>query len=629
MSRLPLQHYIKKCAEAYETSFTEDWIENLFWDDVDKAYQSYRAGIDTINQFQERCFVYLGKSILSGEYIQSDSDFEQAKELFEKYWAKEHLFAELSKNTKIAECQKELYKFYEQLDINLRALFSAYTALVVSVEEKMEYIKHNYLFKIDTLSPKDIRIFLRLSVLRDIIIPLCELEHRLERNTRTVIKVTEYREQLVRLREADNSEDCKEIFNYAVIKANFILKKLLEATEDFDILIDCEQTHINRSAIPELPAGVERMFYDFMCIHEEQECGEQQISEILIKVADRKSSFRDTALLIHHYCSKGMTLMQINNLVRQFDKGFKKLYHQSGRSNFDNHALATLKNFVYNCRLSYFLKSKDYSVAKLQADMELLESIQIETMIKNFYPYHKACDYIITNLQKKIEERDYKYDYTSDLDLLKRYLQRGEECLDWCETHQFYPVQLPLQICMVDCSGFRLFLPSSISRPINYPKQREAIAKQYSEFETLKTSLIYLKDREEMDRLRQTLNDTEKRYLQIGSILIGVVTFLFGTINIFTQSNSSGHGMFVSVMGLGAMLVIFAVLMLIIIDRGLSTKNKKRTWLCGLILLAYTGLSVWYAFHPNLFDSNGSTNQEPEQTSLVETPAEHQELKEH
>lgn len=625
MSNSHLTHYIRECVKAYETAFPEDWIEHLSWNNKRDAFASYRTGQDTISSFQERCFVEIGKSLLSGEYIVSRSDFDEAKITLEKYWTQEHICPNPNVDEDIRQFQNRLYGFYEALDSHLRALFYAYTYLVVSVEEKMEYVKHDYLFKVDTLVPNITRDFVRFGVLRDIIIPICELEHRLDRDSSVIQKATEYREQLSLMLSFETSEDCKEVFRLAISKINFVLMKLLGHDESFDILIDCQKRKVSRASIPSFPDEMKGLFSSFQNIHESKPYEDDEIAQIQLRLSQRQGSFCDIALLINYYCTNNKSLKQIDNLIDQFNERYRALSHKGYHSNFDNHALDTLRNFIYNCRLSFRINSKDYSIENLKEDIETIEIIQQETLIRNFFPYLKGATFISSFLKRKIEQRDTAYNYQEGLELLESYIHKLNDSLDWCELHKFYPVQLPFKECKVSFDGFKIFLPSSVTRPINYIRQREAVSQLVADLESHKTSLIYLKDREEMDRLRQTLNDTEKRYLQIGSILIGVVTFLFGTINIFTQSNASGHDMFVSVLGLGTMLVIFAIVMLIIVDNiGLSTKNKKRTWLWGVILLAYTDLSVWYAFHPNLFDSNGNTNQKPEQTTLVETPSEHQ-----
>lgn len=109
-----------------------------------------------------------------------------------------------------------------------------------------------------------------------------------------------------------------------------------------------------------------------------------------------------------------------------------------------------------------------------------------------------------------------------------------------------------------------------------------------SDIEFIRNSVIYIKDKIDTETIKEELRTTEKRYLEIGGILIGVVTFLFGSINIFSQQVSTPRQLFESTMWLGVILVLFATLLVIVIEYWKGKVNKIRIIICGIIFAIYT-----------------------------------------
>jgi len=137
---------VKECIRQYNTLFQDDWIEQLNWSSEEEAKASFEEGRTKILDFVKSCFVQIGKSLLSGDYIVSRNEFEKAKRFFEKYWSKDHLCLLNGGEDEFATYKERIYLLYELLDANIKALFLGYTRLIVTVDEKLEYNKNNYLF---------------------------------------------------------------------------------------------------------------------------------------------------------------------------------------------------------------------------------------------------------------------------------------------------------------------------------------------------------------------------------------------------------------------------------------------------------------------------------------------------
>lgn len=601
-----LSPFIMECIDQYKIQFPEDWIEELHWDSDENAKVSFTTGRQKILNFVDFCFVRIGNSLLSGEYIVNRKYFNSAKDSFEKYWEKEHLCPDNGNNNTLRE---DLYSLYEELDNHIKALFYAYTNLVVAVDEKLESDRQNYLFKIDTFEPAPTRYFMLFLVLRDIIIPICNIEHHLAYEDDIRKKLVLYIEHLELLCNDKEESDIKRVLLLTKYKASFILKKLIRSGEPFNILINCNKKTLSRESLPALPENINKLLSHYECVHEKCRYSDDDIVNSQRQIISEQHSFLDMALLMHYYCSTNKSIEQIDRLLCQFNSKYNDLFHKKYHFKFDNHALSTLRNFMYNCRLSYKV-NHEYSLEEIEKDIKEIQAIHDETFVYNFYPYKKAIEFLIKNIREKVEQRDLSYDYDSKINLLDSYIKKFDHNVEWCENHKFYPIQLPFKECVVVFDGYKVFLPSSVTRPIDYKKLKEEQISYHASLDFFKTSQIYFKDKKDIQNVKDEVKNIEKRYLGIGSILIGVVTFLLGSINIFTDYNASIADMSQAIFGLGIVLIIFACLSIIVVENYWETKtNKLRVWTCSIIagvcLLGVMGL----AFQPSFIQGNTNIHQ--------------------
>lgn len=604
--KIHLSPFIMECIDQYKIQFPEDWIEQLNWDSEENANASFTKGRQEILNFVDFCFVRIGNSLLSGEYIVRRKYFNTAKDSFEKYWEKEHLCPDNGNNNALRE---DLYSLYEELDNHIKALFYAYTKLVVAVDEKLETDRQNYLFKIDTFDPTPTRYFKLFVILREIIIPICYIEHYLayEDNIRKTLGL--YIEHLELLCNDKEESEIKRVLLLTKYKASFILKKLIRSGEPFNILINCDKKTLSRESLPALPGNINKLFYYYECVHEKCRYSDDDIVNSQRYIISEQHSFLDMALLMHYYCSTNKSIQQIDNLLCQFNSNYNKLFQKKYHFTFDNHALCTLQNFMYNCRLSYKV-NHEYSLDELEKDIKDIQTIQNETFVYNFYPYKKAIAFLIKNIREKVEQRDLNYDYDSKINLLESYIKCFDKNLEWCENHKFYPIQLPFKECVVEVDGCKVFLPSTVTRPINYKKLREEQASYHRALEFFITSQIYLKDKKDIQNVKDDVRNIEKRYLGLGSILIGVVTFLLGSINIFTDYNASIADMSQAMLGLGIILVIFACLSIIVVENYWGTRpNRGRILICSIITGVCLLVALAFAAQPYFISDDDKTIQ--------------------
>lgn len=576
------------CKTEYEREFSDDWIDKLDWSSVVKSEESFKLGQKKISDFYRICFIYFAKSLLGGEYIYSIKSLDKAKQVFERYWTQEHYCSRTNEDNDSYSLKEKLYGQYELLDNCIKDLFNEYTSFIISINEKIEPMSHKYIFKATTNSSVISVGNKYFKLLKELIFPLCHIEHHLSFNRRNREHITILIEILKKERDKETDEGCLNILQLAIYKASFILKKLLRKDDSFEILVDLQKTEISRNSIGELPTNVENLFMCFKNIHENQ----QYIETIVLKnqqsISEGNSSFKQMAHLMNYYCSECGSIQQVNNLLIQFEERYKNLYAKYIKHNFDKYALSTLRSFMYNCQLSYLLQKDENTIEEICDKVEQIETIQRETHIKNFYPYKKAIEFLINRAKLKIEERDTSFDYNHIIKLLDTYLIRFDENMEWCKSHRFYPIQLLLNECIVSVNDDKLFLPSSISRPIDYEKLEKLRESFRVEIEYIRNSIIYIKDKVDTETIKEELKNIEKRYIEIGGVLISIVTFLFGTINIFSQQTSTPQQLLESTIFLGVILVLFALLLVIVIEFWKRKVNKTKFIICGVVFIIYT-----------------------------------------
>lgn len=617
MSNTNAYQHIHLCKTEHEKEFPDDWIDKLDWSSSN-AEESFKLGQKKISDFHRICFIYVSQSLLGGEYIYSIKSHNRAKQVFERYWTQEHYCSRSSEDDFSFSLKEKLYNQYELLDNCIKDLFYDYTSFIISINEKIEPISHKYIFKATTNPPilNTGNKYFRL--LKDLIFPLCYIEHHLSFSKKNLERITVLLERIKYEKSRETDERCLKVFQLAVYKGSFILKKLLRKDDSFEILVDLQKTEITRNGIVGFTPYIEELFSYFENIHEDQPSTETVVKRNQQSIYEGRGSFKQIAHLMNYYCTEGGSKQQVERLLGDFDQKYTNIYAKSITHNFDKYALCTLRNFMYNCQLSFLIQKDECTIEDLCDEIEQIENIQEETRIRNFYPYKKAIGFLIKKTKTKIEERDTTFDYNNTIKLLDSYLGKFDKNIDWCKSHCFYPVQLLLNECIVYIENDKLFLPSSISRPIDYEKLERVRESFRADIEYIRNSVIYIKDKIDTEIIKEELKNIEKRYLEIGGVLIGVVTFLFGSINIFSQKTSTPEHLLESTIWLGVILIIFALLLFIIIENWKGAISKAKIVICGILLAIYAIILGIFMFQN---DNTATPNQIGTQ-DLIETSVE-------
>lgn len=590
--------YLKKFQECYERSFVLDWIEKLQWGNIRDAQNSCDTGRRLINNAKQQAFINFAKSMLLGEYIDSKKDIDDIHSEMATYWEQEHLSLP-EKNLQISNLKAGLMHEYELLDRELRFLFDEYSMLLRIVDEKLSTQSPICIFNATSYSLPETFDLDYIGILIHLIIPICTYEHKLPcglNSIRDLVRI------YVLIEKAINDETnpvCSSLLVAAFHKTTFLLKKSLPKETEYVYYLDNVKHVVSRSTLKALPATIDDYFKSFMSFSEDYAHDEDLIGKVQHKCLIGSATIKEYITLFDYYRKNAKQQVQIDNILREFTEKYKASI-KGLDDGFDLYAWRTMINYLYNCRLSYLLnfrKSKP-TFEELKKIIVEIEALQQETTIHNFYPYKKICEYLISEVKSSIKNAS-DLDYAQQISVIEELIINYEHTLNWCKSRHFYPIQMLRSDCIVEETECSLMLPSTFSKPIDYDKQWEALNDLKSELRFLKESLQMIEQTNELKSIKDSLKNTEKKYIEIGGIFVSAITFLFGTINIFTNDKASPLQMFTSTIGLGILLVIFATLLILVI--GKNDWKSYKTWGLTLILIGYTVLLYFIIFGSDAF----------------------------
>lgn len=589
--------HLKNFCSEYKNTFTTDWIENLNWTTYTLAKNSCDQGRRLIFEFRRKTFVFITTSLLACEYIDHEDFFDKINAEMRTFWEQDHASIK-EKNAKINQLKVNLTAEYEALDNELRYLFDKYGIVLRTVREKLTDSSAVCIFSATSYPSVSENLKDYISTLCYLIIPICLFEHQLPCG---VDKIRELVTIYVRINlkaDEEMNEQCKSLYKACLCKTAFILKKTLSNDSKYTYYLDNKEYVVDRDSF-DLPDSINEHFNTFKLFNEDASYNTDEIRLIQNKCLAKTATIKEYIKLFDFYRKNAKQQTQLDNILSEF----KEIYDSSTArlsDGFELYAWRTMINYLYNCRLSYILnhrkkKPKFEELTELISEIDILQQ---QTNIHNFYPYKKGIEYLISTLKNSISQGS-NIEYSTQVAELEVLIENYEHCLYWCDSHHFYPIQLTLSDCKVDNLDQLLVLPSTFSKPVDYPKQFNCLSEFKNELRFIKESLQLIEHTAELNTLKGSLHDSEKRFKEIGGIFVGAITFLFGTINIFTNEKSSPSQMFVSTLGLGLLLIIFAILMMIVSNKW-DWKSFK-SWSIAIAFIAYTIILCFIIFGASAF----------------------------
>lgn len=541
---------IADCIGKYQNTFEEDWICNISWSENPDS--DLPMHIAKIMEYSAFCFRTLSISMLSGEYVNNKQSVRQELNDF-ICLINEHEY--ISEGT---DYEKLLSENFSALDRSIVKCLELYSYLICVYDNKYEGESISSFF----ISHEDIYTSSMIGQLRyfaEFVQPICKIEYNLSYQDSLISDLFYMSKSLSKVN--DIPDDIKIIL---IDKVSFLLFKLQHVKDNKTIVyydsirIEIRNEDFNSEKLDELKNKFNHLFNE----DELNNFISNNFSSLEYRLNNtpERISISDMITLTKCYQKLSGREDKIQKVIDLFQT------IPVGTSRYDIYSYNVLKNYLHNSLFSEELKDDSIELEDFFSDYNYILSIQRETDIRNFHPHLKALEYIKRKISEAIDSENFS-SYDDLFDQFSQIIKILKKSIDWCSRRAFYAFQLSYNDSLITYdSGISVFYPSSFSRPLRYDKLREQLSefeRDYDIFCAQKKLIIERKNistiKLEVETAKKMIVETKKDSVKILGAFTTVVTFLFGSIDVFAKTKDFKETLLAS-LGLGMVLYLFCTI---------------------------------------------------------------------
>jgi len=587
--------FLKQCHDLYRNNFEERWIDNIDTTNAEKM----KAVFDKMKNFIEHSFILLSQSVFSGEYI-GIVDFEDEISKFINDILELDYVLESDPTFKIVN------KFQE---IN-NSLFNAlkhYQGILELSRRKFDNINQETRFSLIKQKTSDNLNSNQLNYFIIYVVPIIKFDYNFPLKDDDFHKLLTIRADIIDI-STKSSPEVKKILNVILYKCNFVIRRI--KSEPFFLSLDSNQELITPDDSLEIGSLEELIIKENLSNSPD----ESTINDWLADIKQRDPRLTSFILLMRYYKKNLGNICDISKMdlvIKYFDKYFKtrkdcQPYTRAKniKEEYNNFAIDTVRNFLYNCRFSFVITFGKKSLTDLKKEIDVIKQIQVYgSNVKNFHPYEKAIQYLIKSIEEHLAaEKINKALIDNEIEELDSVIALYEDALSWSKGRKFFPFQLPFEESLVNIENFQNFIPSVFAKVINYTKQDESLEEFKRKQQNLKILFHISKDKEAIIEIKNNIKNNDKKAYELLVLFSGIITFLFGSINIFVQNKVSNLSLLiVNTTGLGIILILFVGLLLLLSPIVIQRLNfneyvrSLRFWITLIFCIAYLGVIIIFA----------------------------------
>lgn len=594
MDRKRALKLISDVEKLLDETYPEGWIDSLDWSDEEKSKASFFEGQKKIEDLEKSLFVLFSMTVLQGDHLRftfSDIDALLDKCAFD--------IVEDDNKSKTT-----LQNRYQQSLMDLR---SAITLVKFHFEITSEFFScsnsKRQIINLIEISQSCGNEKSWVSIL-DTIIEICNFEYRFSYDQNRIRDLLVRREHLLKSKNTITDSTVCLCMDCAISKVNTLLLKLSHFAKGkrIEYKFNFVSTIVD-STDSNSPVTEEYSNY-LKFIDPENNIKESDVYTWQTHKGNKWARLGQMVLLMRYYTKVSKSVRQAENLLREYEAFYEEkknvVFYE-----FNNYALRSVRVYMHNCLFSLKCKNIDlYDFKTIKSDLDNIRMVQDECMIHNYHPYKKAVEYAIKSIEKDIEGRSDRNTIDKKLRCLKSWQMSYRENIDWCYQNQRYAFQLTFRECTEVGKDYKVFHPSSFSRPLKFKeiyKKRDEIDLKISmlEFELTKyDDVLSIKEAQEK------INNMERKNMEQMGLFVTITTFMVGLLSIFIGNN--GQVSIVEkmryVIALGLILLIFVSVGYFVVREKYS---KSKCWIFG-ILLAFSAASVlgicWVSNDDNIKD---------------------------
>lgn len=520
--------YTQTVLDKFNTTFPDNWIENLNWSN--SAKMAFAEGIQTIDHFREDTVVQLSKLVLSGDHLLNET------------FSLNGLLTKINGLIEDVVFKKVLkVKLIFEYQSMLKDLIDIIRLVKNHIEQtKKKYLPDNLVISANFFTYQDRNNRHKMVNLMSLICESCEVEYSFSYNELYINNLLLLRQYLLDERQKQNGE-LSHILLAVLTKVELLLSKLSAFFDNKKISyyhdwkletieLDCPDKYPKEDFRFLFQKYLEPSSLDNITILEWQQDSLQQ-----------DVSMWKLAFLMRYYTKCTNSIEQIDNLLRLAIHHHDE-YERGNEHNVVNDcASRSFLNYMYNSRFSFLCQhEKDYTYELMKVDLQKIESIQAQTLIYNYHPYQTALNYVIKEIESKLSHVQFE-DISQLVCDLKKYYKKFKTNVAWCKKYQPYLVQLRYNFSSVkfdDCD-FKTYCPSSFCRPLRFKDLDEDIISYASKIAFLENESKNQNNRKLILDAKSKIDNMERKNMEQMGLFITITTFLVGLLSIFIGNNGS------------------------------------------------------------------------------------------
>ena len=531
--------HIEECIDKYKKFFSQEDNSNGSSEKHSPEEEEVLTK-EKYEEFERIFFIEMNNALFVGEYL--EDDYTKKIERFENIL--------LNNDSKFSPCIRDALKGLR------RVIFRIQTD---NRKLQVNLIRNN------SAAAGLLKGFPYYNAWHTISLELLYIDH-------TLINKRGYRETLIQLyyeieettKGLDN-EDLREVYQKLKSKCSFLLGKtfVFDNKEKYYYSVDFEKKKVNEiikgdTFNKEFSSLFAQMY---PCRYEKE-----LICKYQIEFSEKNFSSTGFIVLAYYYdTSERKSVQRLKNLLEDFHE-YEESMKNKDLSKFDSEAIQSIKSYISNCHFSLSLKQQDYTIDNLKGDIAKIEASQEETGITNYHPYKKALSFLYKHIENLKEDESKQLQNGLELydELYKKYKSTYQECI----LRHFTPFQLLKCDCKTDDT---IFFASTFSKPIS-PSKLEDDERKYRDLMLYLGMKERLAKREaEITSVANSIRDFRRQSFEYLGIFITIITFLFGSIQLFGNKEITPKASIINIVSLGIVLAIFMAMLYIILY---STKRK-------------------------------------------------------
>lgn len=585
--------YISKLREQYENVFPLDWIDKLDWKDEVSSKSSYMSGKKTVDDFECFFFVNISNSVLSGDFLLKSYDT-----ILQTLVASCEHEAKLDEGN---ELKNRLAKSFIELNQYICDILNLYRLKIQGLYEKLQISNNDYI--INAISTRSHTFSNSIFKALEIILFFVFDEYYFSYRDEYIQTLILQKDELSKIKDKLSNTTAIDIINAVCIKIDMLLTKLSHYSKQkiIQYRLDFKEQKVQYEETTNSSIFEESKYFHYF--NDPSIIPNSEIRSWQIASSQKKATIKQMVMLMRYYSNVNneCTIQQIDNLLSQFED-FESRIQKSGKITriFDDYALRTVKNYMYNCRLNFLLnKSKTFD--EIYQEVLKIINIQRTTGINNYYPFHKALKCLSVIIKDEIKSNN-------DVNQIKEHkkhfddlLEKLEMSFEWCKKNQFYPFQLWYNECITELTdkNVKIFSPSSFCKPVKYNELKDEINRIKIESITIDGEIQMYEKELKINTIKKQLEHNKKTYIEILGVFTAIVTFLVSCITIFTNSETPQVSIYekiehISMMGIIVLLFINGGYFLL---SEIKCKSFKFWFFLLTTLLYLTVIVKTYLFH--------------------------------